>query len=161
LADLDEETHEGRGDSVDAEFQRPPSVRPLSRASAIFERLPAGLAASAATAAAAASTASAPATTAVAESSATKPAPTRRLGTRLVHGKRATPELRLVQLINGLLRIVIVRHFNEREATRAPGSHVTHDTDRVDGSNSTEQLFQLSFSGLVRKITHKQPATHD
>jgi hypothetical protein len=124
--------------------------------------LPTGLAApAAATAPATAPTAATTATAAVAESSAAKPAPTRRLGTRLVHGQRAAPKLSLVQLINGLLRIVIVRHLDERKATRAPGCHVTHDTDRVDGSNSTEQLLQLSLSGLVRKVTHKQPATHD
>ena len=124
--------------------------------------LPAGLT----TAPAAPATATAPVAAAAAAATAPEAAATAteaaagRLGTSLVHRKSPTTKLRLVELVDGSLRVVIARHLDEGEAPSASRGHVTHHADRVHRTDLAEHLFELSFPRFVREITHKQPATH-
>jgi hypothetical protein len=84
-----------------------------------------------------ASTASTPAA-AIAASPA-ESASTFRLGPRFVHRERPAPELRRVQLRDGLLRIGVAAHLDERESAGAPRRHVAYDPYGLDGACLLEQ----------------------
>ena len=73
---------------------------------------------------------------------------------------RAAAELRLVELVDGPLRIVVARHLDEREPARPTRGHVAHDPHGIDGADLSEHLFELGFSRFVREIPNKQPTTH-
>src|SRR5262245_27398489 len=98
--------------------------------------LPAGLStATAATTTAAATVAATAATAAATEAAATATpeAAPGRLGSRFVDREGAAAELRLVELIDRPLGVVVGGHLDEREAARSPRRHVAHHAHRVHG----------------------------
>jgi hypothetical protein len=56
----------------------------------------------------------------------------------------------LVQLGDGLLRLIVRAHFHEREAAGAARGHVPHDADVVDLAGAAEQFGELIFGGRIR-----------
>src|SRR6185295_5527329 len=83
-----------------------------------------------------------------------------RLRTRLVDRQAAAAQLIVVQLGNGLLRLFVRAHLHEREPARPARGHVAHHLHRFDGAGAGEQVLQVVFAGLVRKISHVKSATH-
>src|SRR5204862_2516783 len=75
-----------------------------------------------------------------------------RLGPRFVHDQRAPFHFEFVQLGDGPLRFLVCGHFDEAEAARAAGGHVAHDACAFHRAGTAEQLSQLGFTGLVRKV---------
>src|SRR5690349_1309898 len=59
---------------------------------------------------------------------------------RLVHFEAAPFHLILVELIDRLLRGVVVAHFDESETARLPGESVSDDVGRHDLAGLAEQL---------------------
>jgi hypothetical protein len=84
----------------------------------------------------------------------------RRLRTGFIHRHATTHELGLVQLRDGLLRLFISAHLDERETTGTASGHVAHHAHGIHGANPAEELFQLAFRDVIRKISDKQLTTH-
>src|SRR5690242_9511837 len=78
----------------------------------------------------------------VAAAAATEAAASLRLRLRLVDDERPAVHLVLVKFVDGLLRVFIRGHFDEREPARAARRHVTHDADAFDGAGLAEQIVQ-------------------
>jgi hypothetical protein len=83
-----------------------------------------------------------------------------RLRTRFAHGQPTTHELGLVQFRDRPLRFVVSGHLDEGKPTRTAGGHVAHHTRRFDGPDSAEQLLELRFRNVIRKIPNEQLTTH-
>jgi hypothetical protein len=84
----------------------------------------------------------------------------RRLRTRFIDRHTTASELGLVQIRDRLLRLFISSHFDEGEPARPTGCHVAHDAHGIHGANAAEQLFELGFRDVIRKISNKQLTTH-
>src|SRR5262245_16890838 len=65
-----------------------------------------------------------------------------------------------MELANRLLRVFVGHHLDEREATRATGRLIAHNTNVVHCSRAAEELRQLLVRGLIGKVTHVQSAAH-
>src|SRR3954465_10982692 len=141
---------------IDAPKALLPARLPLSAATAVTAAPTTAAVASASTAAAiiAAATAASPSAT----SAATDPAFGFRPG--FVHDERATLHLVLVELGNGLLRVVVVRHLDEGEAARATRCHVPHHPDVVDFAGPAKQLGELIFGGRVGEVPDVESPAH-
>src|SRR5829696_3573373 len=63
----------------------------------------------------------------------------------LVHYERASIHLLFMELGDGLLRVIVGRHFDERESAGAAGRHVPHYPDVVHLARTAEQLGELFF----------------
>src|SRR5262249_29264435 len=101
--------------------------------------LPAGFALSAAVpASASAAIVASTATAAASPPPAAEPA--FRLGARLVHHERAAFHLVLVELVDGLLRVIIARHLDEGESACPARRHVPHHTNAVDLSRPAKEF---------------------
>src|SRR5687767_10611775 len=106
-------------------------------------RLPSRFAAAALAAPAAAETAAAAVdaaavATPAAVTAATEAARPLRSRPRLVHREITAAEVGVVQLVDRLLRVLVGRHLDEREAARPPRGHVAHHLDGIDGARSRE-----------------------
>src|SRR5262245_31918754 len=116
--------------------------------------LPAATATPPAAAAATASTS----TTATATTETT--AAPRRHRPRFVHGERPASEALLVELRDRILRILLGRHFHEREAASASGLAVPHDANSRHLARLRKQLIQVVFIDVVREIADIQFVAH-
>src|SRR5438094_257963 len=96
-------------------------------------RLPPGLPPSAFAAATAAIPAATTVTAAAPAAPATEAAAARSLGARarFVHREVPAAELMVVELVDRRLGLLVRRHLDEREPTRAAGRHVAHHLHRV------------------------------
>ena len=103
--------------------------------------------------------ATATATTAAAAATAAAEAAFR-LRPRFVHHQRAAVHLMLVELGDGLLRVVVVSHLDERESARAAGGHVAHHPDVVHLAGPAEQLRQLVLRGRIGKVADVESPAH-
>jgi hypothetical protein len=84
----------------------------------------------------------------------------RRLRTRFIDRHAAPGEFGFVQVRDGLLGLFIGPHLHERKPARPSRRHVAHHAHGVHGANPAEQLFQLAFRDVIRKISNKQLTTH-
>src|SRR5205823_883008 len=109
--------------------------------------LPAGFLTSPATAA----TATTPAAATPASAESTTTAATRLLRPRFVHRQRASTEALLVELRDRILRVLIGRHFHEREAARPAGFAIPHDVHGRDIAGFRKQRGEVVFIGVVRE----------
>src|SRR5688572_19265818 len=111
--------------------------------------LPARLATRAAAAAATpeATVAAAAAAAAPAESSAATTTPL--LRPRLVHAQASSFELPLIERLTCGLPLLIVRHFDEREAPRASRCVVANQVHRIDLAVAREELLELRLLGVI------------
>jgi len=64
-------------------------------------------------------------------------------------------ELCSVQLRNGHLRFVRVRHFDKSESTRLAGFPVGHDAYTLYAAVSGERIVKLILGGLITEISDK------
>ena len=73
-----------------------------------------------------------------------------------IHRDAASAELMLVQLVDGLLRLGVRAHLDEREAAGATGFPIegTHDLRRL--TNLRKVRTQVVFGCLVRQIAYEQ-----
>src|SRR6185437_6489909 len=110
----------------------------------------AAAAAAVAATAAAASTTSEPATTATAAAAI--------LG--LLHRDLASLDVAAVDLVDGLLGLVIGRHLDEAEATRAAGLAIGDDLGIGDGAERGEQLAQIQLGDAVGQISNVESRSH-
>ena len=76
---------------------------------------------------------------------ATSTAGTRGLRASLVHAHRAAVQIGAVQLGNRVLRLVGVRHFDEREAAGLSGVTVGHEVDALSTFPNWEKVACWSF----------------
>src|SRR4051794_29986041 len=90
----------------------------------------------------------------VAAAAKSAPAAAGRLRTRFVDVEAAAAELVSVERGDRLLRLIVGRHFHEREAAGPARRHIAHDRDPFDRSRTTEELLKLRFAGLVRKVSY-------
>jgi hypothetical protein len=121
---------------------------------------PTAAATSATTAASAATTPSA--TTAAAEAAtAAEAAATWRHRPGLVHRKRSAAEAVLVQFGDGILRVLVRRHFNEREAPAAAGLAIFRDTHRRHLASLCEQRCEVVLINVIGKVPDIQFVAHD
>src|SRR5450830_1519103 len=115
--------------------------------------LPAGLAlpAAAAVVPAASATAAVSAATAAAATAASASAASAEstfwLRPGFVHHERTSIHLVLVELGDGLRRVLVIHHFDEREPAGAAGRHVPHHPDVVHLAGLAEQLRELIVRG--------------
>ena len=65
-----------------------------------------------------------------------------------------------VQIGDRLLRFLVCAHLDEREPARAPGGHVAHHLDGLDGSRACEELLELRFPDFVGEVSNIQLKTH-
>jgi len=79
---------------------------------------------------------------------------------RLVDDDRASFHLMLMELLDRLLRSLVIRHFNEAESACTSSGHVAHDTGTRDIADSAEERHQIFICGFVREIADVQPTTH-
>ncbi len=79
---------------------------------------------------------------------------------RLIDGEIAPAERRVVQLVDGVLRVGVGFHLNEREPTCAARLALTHYSDRCDCARGGEQGLEIGLGGFVREITYIKLATH-
>src|SRR5687768_12907172 len=128
-------------------------IAPIAPTAPIAPNLPAWLSSSAA--------ATATAAIAALEAAATATATTHRLGPRLVDHQGAPFHLEFVQLGDSLLSFLVAGHFNEPESTCPARGHVAHDARAFHGPRPAEELGKLRFTGLIRKVSHVQLATHN
>src|SRR5215203_3398785 len=112
-------------------------------------RLSASIATAAATAAAAAAATSTEAATAAG-----------RLRTRLIHCQVAAAKLRIVQLVDRVLRVFLRHHLDERKSARPPGGHVANDVHRFDLSDTAEQIVQLLFARREGEVADVEFSSH-
>jgi hypothetical protein len=76
-------------------------------------------------------------------------------GPGLIDIDRASAHFRAIQTLNRAGRLVRVRHLDESETARLPGIPVPHDAHAFDGAEGPESGLELSFSGLVRKVSYE------
>src|SRR4051812_16567564 len=126
--------------------------QPPSRLPARFGSASAAVAATAAAAVAAA--AEAPPTAVAARAG-------RRLRARLVHGEVAAAELMVVQLLDRVLRVLVGRHFDEREAAGAAGRLIAHHVDAVDRADRAKQRAEILVVGVVGKVADVELSCHE
>src|SRR6266545_1672875 len=84
----------------------------------------------------------------------------RGLRARLVDGEAAAAELMLVEHRDRLLRILVGRHFDEREAARAARGHITHHVDAVDRARGREERAEVLVVGVVREVADVEFSCH-
>jgi len=89
-----------------------------------------------------------------------EPARARRLRPRLAHGDGSSTELFLIELIDGRLGGGVRGHFDEREASRSAGRHVTHDANRLNRTGLREERFELLVRGLKWEIADIELSIH-
>src|SRR4030095_11485199 len=85
---------------------------------------------------------------------------TRNLGSRLVDRQPPSAELLIVQLRDGVLRIVIRRHLDERETARAAGVAIAHDFDSFEMARLGEQILKILLIRIVRNVADVEFSTH-
>src|SRR5258708_32787213 len=83
-----------------------------------------------------------------------------RFRSSLVHHERATVHLMLMEFADGLRRILVVHHFDEREAAGAAGRHVPHHPDVVHLAGAAEQLRELVFRGRIGEVPDIDSPAH-
>ena len=83
-----------------------------------------------------------------------------RLRTRFVHGEVAAAVVVVVQRGDRLLRVLVGRHLDEREAARAAGGHVAHHVDAFHRAGAGKQLLEVLFDGLVRQVADVELSSH-
>src|SRR5262249_28640997 len=66
----------------------------------------------------------------------------------------------LVELGDRLLRVVVVRHLDERKPPRATGRHVPHHPDVVHLARPAEQLGELILRGGIREVADVESPAH-
>src|SRR5262249_61858408 len=88
------------------------------------------------------------------------PAAPRLLWSRLINGQCAAAETLLMELSNGVLRILIRRHFDERESTRTSSFTIAHDIHGRDVSSLRKQRGEVVFVGVVGEIADVEFVTH-
>src|SRR5205085_1907380 len=64
-------------------------------------------------------------------------------GPRFVHRQRASAHLVLIEFRRSLLRLLVGRHFDKREAARAAGRGIAHHAYRFHVAGFAEQLLQF------------------
>src|SRR5207253_10071859 len=108
-----------------------------------------------------------PAPTAAATTAAAAPAPaesaaaaTRLLWPRLVDRQRSPAEALFVELGDRILRILIGRHFHEREAARPAGLAIPHHVHGRDVAGFRKERREIVFIGVVREIANIQFVAH-
>ena len=117
-----------------------------------FWDLPARLLPSAAAATAATTTTT---TTAAAPAEAA-PSAARLLRARFIDRQRPAAEAMLVQLADGILRVLVGRHFHEGEPARATGFPVERPHDLGGWADLSEVRTQVVFGCLIGQIAHEQ-----
>jgi hypothetical protein len=88
------------------------------------------------------------------------PPPPIRWRARFVDREAAATHFVRVQIGDRLLRFLVRAHLDEREPARAPGGHVTHHLDGLDGSRACEELLELRFPDFVGEISNIKLTTH-
>jgi hypothetical protein len=77
------------------------------------------------------------------------------LGPRLIHHQVASAEILAIQRIDGALRVFIVAHFHEREATRLAGETVANQIHgRGRDADLRKPFVELVFRGGKREIAN-------
>ena len=117
-------------------------------------------AAAAALATAAAATAESAATAATATAAAAESAAAARALLRLVDADLPAVEVRAVQLGDGVLRSLRVRHRDEREASRATRFAVRGERYLTHFAEGSECRLDRFLSRVERKISYEQPISH-
>jgi hypothetical protein len=65
-----------------------------------------------------------------------------------------------MKLADRFLRVIVVRHLDERKPACASGGLIAHHADVIDGSSTTEKLRQFFIGGLIREVAYVQSAAH-
>jgi hypothetical protein len=76
-------------------------------------------------------------------------------GARLIHVERASADLRAVQRSDGLLSILVARHFHKAESARASSIAVGHDADPVHLTMRLKHLPQFFFRCVKAQVANK------
>src|ERR1035438_4572231 len=126
-------------------------------------RLPAGFAATTTAAsttarlpATAATTAGAPATTTATEGPATAAARTAvGFGTGLVHIQCASVQGVAIEGGNGLIRLALILHFDERETTGTPGFTIGHDSGTIHLAVAFEEAADALFGCIEIHVAYE------
>jgi hypothetical protein len=131
-----------------------------------MEELPAGFAASAATAAAA--TAGSPATTAAATTGATTTAATEAstaatttaeaavgLGTGFVHIECPSVQRVTIERGNGLIRLAFIFHLDECETPGTSGFAIGHDSGAINLAVTFEEAADTLFGGVEIQVAYE------
>jgi hypothetical protein len=137
----------------DSILQKNPT--PKSRSGVGFWDLPARFLPPAASAPATAAT-----TSAAAASAEPAPAATRLLRACFVDRQRPTTKALLMELSDGVLRILISGHFHEREPTSATGFAIAHDVHSRNIPSLGKQRGEVVLIRIVREIADVEFVTH-
>src|SRR6476469_7992495 len=97
------------------------------------------------------------ATAAAAKTAATR---TRSHRLRFVDGEAAATELVLVELRDGALCALGIRHLDECKSARLAGGAIADDVDGVHLTSVSEQGLEIRFGGFVREIADVELRVH-
>jgi len=75
--------------------------------------------------------------------------------TGLIDINRPSAHFRAIQTLNRAGRLVGVGHLDEGETARLAGVPVPYDAHAFDRAKRAESGLELSFSGLVRKVSYE------
>ena len=78
-----------------------------------------------------------------------------------VHAQRTALEVLAVELADGLLRLLLVRELDEREAARPAGGAIDRNGDVDDVAGCSEDALQLMLGRVVGKVPHEDSAGDD
>jgi hypothetical protein len=98
--------------------------------------------------------------TSTAAASGTAPTTAGRSGTRLVHVESSSLMVAAVQARNRRIRLGVVGHLDESEATTSTGLPVAQDLGRVDRPERLEELLKILRGGRKTEITDIKPFRH-
>jgi len=76
---------------------------------------------------------------------------------RVGYGQRAALKFLVMELFNGLVRLVRIGEFNEREAAGFAGHFVHHQIDRVNSASLGKIILKIIFHGLVGQVAYEEP----
>jgi len=82
-------------------------------------------------------------------------APARCFGTRFIYVERSAVQFGAVQLRNGRLGCIRIRHFDEGEAAGLARVTIGHDTDALHTAESGESSLKVVLSSLITEISDK------
>jgi hypothetical protein len=82
------------------------------------------------------------------------------LRTRLVNGESSPAELIVIERGDGILRIFVRGHLDEREAARLAGGLVAHHIDGVDRPGASEERPEVLFGRLKRQVSDVKFSSH-
>jgi hypothetical protein len=72
-----------------------------------------------------------------------------------IHIKSPARELRAIQLGNGFLTLLRIRHLDERKSTRPTGITIGHECDSIYLPELREQLTKVIFCNVEIEIANK------